>query len=336
MDIANSRQQTNTELIMDTQTEVKEFVKNAVLNATMMIGFNEKVLKIITKGLEEVDDEELKEVATRTLLRFAQFEFKRQCDLLGLGIIPIALATLQIVEGTRPIVTDTDVKIAQQVINETIKQVPISRLNETYSQLGNSQAKVSYGQSLYGKAELSSRFNEQNDMVQSLKEKTRLVISDTHSDCSDRCAKWQGRVYSLDGTYGTTEDGKEYIPLEIATNAVFKGYRNGHILGYNCRHKLYPYKTGMTPNKVSEEEREREYGITGKQRLFEREIRKAKDLALTFERGSQNTRQFSKQQIDFMNMKHLEYKNKATMLTREYNKFCEENNRVKYRSRLQV
>lgn len=330
MDIASSRPQTNTEIIMDLQSEIKEFVKNAVLNSFMIIGFNEKVMKMIVDGLEPIDDENLKEIATRTLFRFAQQEFRWQSELLGLGILPVALATYN-----REQVRDTDLKVMQEVINKTVRELPLEKINQTYSQLGNSQAKVSFGQSLYGRAELNARYQEQQKMVRDLREKTQLVICDTYSDCSDRCKNWQGRVYSLNGTSGRTEDGKEYIPLETATNAIFKGHRNG-LLGYNCRHKLVPYKTGMSANKVSETERKREYEITNQQRLYEREIRKHKDLASSFKRGSQNTRQFNKQQIEYMNSKYQEHKYKADMLTQQYYKFCEDNNRVKYRSRISI
>lgn len=330
MEIASSRPQTNTEIILDLQSEIKQFVKNAVLNAFMLIGFNDKVMKMIVDGLEPIDDEDLKEVATRTLFRFAQQEFRWQSELLGLGILPVALVAY------RPeLVRDADIQVMQEVINNTVKELPLERLNQTYSQLGNSQAKVSFGQSLYGKAELNARYQEQQKMVSDLKEKTKLVICDTYSDCSDRCKEWQGRIYSLDGTSGITEDGKKYIPLEVATNAIFKGHRNG-LLGYNCRHKLVAYKTGMRANKVSETERKREYEITKEQRLLEREIRKHKDMALSFQRGRQNTKQFSKQQVEFMNNKYQEHKYKADILTKQYYKFCEDNNRVKYSSRLKI
>ena len=58
---------------------------------------------------------------------------------------------------------------------------------------------------------------KQQEMLNRLKKVTRLVICDTHSDCSERCSRWQGGIYSLDGTEGYTEDGKKYDPLEKAT-----------------------------------------------------------------------------------------------------------------------
>ena len=332
MEVANSRQQTNTEIVMDTQTEVKQFVQYAVMNAATLIGFNEKVLKIIVNGLEEIDDEQLKEVATRTLFKYAQQEFARLSQMFGLGVLVVALANYK-----KENVTDFDIKQIQDVIDKTVKNLPMATLNETYSQLGNSQAKVTFGQSLLGKAEVNARYNSQKNRIDNYRlQGVKLVIADTHSDCSDRCKEWQGRVYSLDGTSGITEDGKQYVPLEVATNAVFKGHINGLLLGYNCRHNIVPYKTGMQPNQVSEKERKRQNEITAQQRQFERQIRNVKEKALTFKQGSENTRQFNKQQIDFIKSKYFYYKNKTTELMNAYNQFCEENNRVKYRSRLQV
>lgn len=332
MEVANSRQQTNTEIVMDTQTEVKQFVQYAVMSAATLIGFNDKVLKIIVDGLEEIDDEQLKEVATRTLFRYAQQEFARLSQMLGFGVLAAALINYK-----KEAVKDVDVKLVQDVIDKTIKDLPMATLNETFSQLGNSQAKVSFGQSLLGKAERDARYNSQKDRIDNYRASgVKLVIADTHSDCSDRCKEWQGRVYSLDGTSGRTEEGKQYVPLEVATNAVFKGHVNGLLLGYNCRHNIVPYKTGMQPNRVSEKERKRQNEITAQQRQFEREIRNAKEKALAFKQGSENTRQFNKQQIEFMKAKYNFYKNKTTELMNAYNQFCEQNNRVKYRSRLQV
>ena len=158
-------------------------------------------------------------------------------------------------------------------------------------------------------------------MIGKLKAKTNLVVCDTHSDCSDRCFHWQGRVYSLDGTSGTTSDGRKYIPLEVATNAIFKGHRNG-LLGYNCRHKLVAYEKGLKPIKVSKEEQQRESKISNYQRLLEREIRSMKDLAVAFK--GENTD------------KYLYYKERVTQLTAEYKDFCQRHNRVEYRSRLQI
>lgn len=90
----------------------------------------------------------------------------------------------------------------------------------------------------------------------------KLVIASAHADCSGRCSKWQGKVYSLDGSYGTTEDGREYQPLENATDVYYttkagRTYKNG-LLGFNCRHKLHEFN-GQQPQTISKEDRKKEY-----------------------------------------------------------------------------
>jgi hypothetical protein len=312
---------------MDTQVEVKEFVQKSAINVRYMYRFNDKVLEIIDKGLEDVQDENLKLVARQTLLKFAQKEYLQLCKMFGYLDFAIYLAT-----ATIDIRTNID--DLQKQVNQKIRSVPLSDLNKGYSQLGNSQAKVSFGQSLYGRAELQARYNEQQDMLNNLKATTRLVICDTHSDCSKRCSEWQGGIYSLDGTYGITEDGREFRPLEVATENTKYGRNNG-LLGYNCRHKLHPYKTGMKAISVNEKERQRESALSEKQRWYERQIRKAKENAILCEKGKNNN-QFSAQQHKWFEAKYHHYKGKAEALRQEYVEFCHNNNRVEYRSRLKI
>lgn len=90
--------------------------------------------------------------------------------------------------------------------------------------------------SLRARAELEVRYQSHVDEIDSLKQDgVKLVICSVHADCSERCAPWQGKVYSLDGTTGTTDDGRKFVPLEIATQRNFtkKGVPNG-LMGFNC------------------------------------------------------------------------------------------------------
>ena len=276
----------------------------------------ERAEKIINAGLEEIDDEKAKEIGRESLLNFAREQFRQTVQLLDLGNLPLILAFVD--KETKQSVNETGV---QSLLNENLKKLGRVAINRAFSNLGNSQAKVGRTQSLYGWSEMNERRNEQRNMIKELREKTRLVICDTHSDCSDRCFKWQGRVYSLDGTSGRTDDGREYIPLEVAVNDTTFGLHNG-LLGFNCRHKLVEYKKGKKPIKVSRTEQKREYALSEKQRLLEREIRSMKDLAISFEK-------VDKEKFKF-------YQLRATQLTREYKTFCRENNRVEYRSRLTI
>ena len=181
--------------------------------------------------------------------------------------------------------------------------------------------------SLRGKAELEVRYQHNLDMIEDLKRAGhRLVICSTHADCSDRCAKWQGRVYSLDGTRGTTDDGRPFIPLEEATDIYYttkagKTYKNG-LLGFNCRHYLIPYKSGYRFPKPNVQEERKQYAITLQQRKLEREVIKWKTEAVTCKLTDRT--------------RYLFAKKKAEEWNNAYIKFSEKNNRAYYSSRTKI
>lgn len=143
--------------------------------------------------------------------------------------------------------------------------------------------------SLRNIAEMTVRYEHQLDMVQGLKDKgENLVYIEPHANCSKRCEPYQvggskhpSGLYSLDGTDGKTPEGVPFRPLEFATSnpddryvsSKGKIYQNGCIYGYNCRHRLIPYRKGNKPlpipARVIKEMREAEET----QRAMEREIR---------------------------------------------------------------
>lgn len=316
MDIESARLPTATEILMDTQTELKMLVKACVTNVYAMFGFNNKAMAIINKNLKFIENETLKQTAYISLMRFAQELYLKMVQTLQLGQIAVVFAF------TNTQAKGIDTKILQKELAKRYMEIPKGTLNNAFSQLGNSQSKVSRSQSLYGHSELMARFEEQQQMLDKLKQQTNLVICDTHSDCSDRCFRWQGRVYSLDGTSGVTDDGRQYVPLEVATGAKDKyGHTNG-LLGYNCRHKLMPYKSGVRPARVSKQEQQKQQKLTSTQRELERKVRNAKDMALSF------------QGVD--NDKYNEWNMKAKLYNKQYVDFCHDNNRVEYRSRIQI
>ena len=316
MELGNSAERRATEIIIDTQTEIKELIKKCLVSVLEMIKFSNTLNKILDENLKDIKNEQLKETARKTLKNYAYEELDKMSISLNLRGIPIAVALAMI----KP--TNTYTNQLQGVVDRILASNDILQVDTAYSQLGNSQAMVRNNQSLYGHSELVARYEQQQEMLQNLKEKTNLVICDTHSDCSDRCFPWQGKVYSLDGTYGTTSDGRQYQPLENATNVIDKyGHRNG-LLGYNCRHKLIPFKDGLKPVYVTRKEQQRQDELTKKQRLLEHEIRYSKDLAISY-KGVNND-------------KYKKYRDKAKSLQKEYVTFCEKNNRVQYRSRIDI
>lgn len=154
----------------------------------------------------------------------------------------------------------------------------------------------------------------------------KLVWTSTHGNCSERCQPYQGKLYSLDGTYGQI-DGIKYIPLEVATDSYVttksgNTYKNGIISGFNCRHFLIPYEKGNAPIHISAEEIERDREINNTQREFERAIRKHKQLAIGLR--------------DIEPSEAKKHKELAVYLNKKYYEYCKNNNVASYPSRTKV
>jgi len=317
---ASSKLYKDTEIIMDAQTELKEYIKRAVFDASIMVGFKRKIPNIVKSLIKDVQNEDLRERAYKSLVKFAFNEFDKLVQELGMDLNWVLIVALLDQQRQKLV----SIKQVQGEIDKTIKDIGKVDYFKAFSNLGNSQAKTSKNHSLYGTAELTARFEEQQKMIEDLKKETKLVVCSTHSDCSERCSHWQGKVYSLDGTSGKTNDGRNYEPLENAVNVYDKyGNKNG-LLGFNCRHKLIKYEKGVKPVFVSKKEREREYNISQMQRALEREIRANKDLYYTF------------RDVKLGKEKAKEYRDRTIQLTGQYKEFCKEYGRTEYRSRLKV
>lgn len=184
--------------------------------------------------------------------------------------------------------------------------------------------------SLRNKAEMLVRYESHIDEINDFKAKgTKLVVCSVHADCSDRCKDYQGKIYSLDGTSGETNDGRKYVPLEYATQnpkdryTTKQGitYQNG-LFGFNCRHKLFEYKENMVIPSVSEKRRKQEDKITKRQRELEREVIYWREQALIL-KG-----------IDNDGYKHAKQMAKQSM--QEYEDFCIKHNRPYYIDRTKI
>lgn len=206
------------------------------------------------------------------------------------------------------------------------------KVNEVYTRLAKDDAldpdDISGRNSMRNRAEMEVRNDFHQDEIQSLKDKgAKLVVCSTHADCSDRCFKWQGRVYSLDGTSGKTADGHAYVPLETATDVYYttkagKTYKNG-LLGFNCRHRLYEYVPGMGIPKVSKAEQKKENKINTKQREMERNIREWR-MREDLNKAAGNTQATAEAQ------------KKAAEAYARYKKFSLENGRAYYPDRVKI
>lgn len=180
---------------------------------------------------------------------------------------------------------------------------------------------------LRNRAEMHVRHEAQQASIEEMRASgVRLVWASTHADCSERCEPWQGRLYSLDGTYGEI-NGHAYQPLENATDVYVttkagKVWKNG-LLGFNCRHRLIPYNDHQAPPKAfSADEMARRRKLNERQRAIEREIRRIKAEAW---------------EIVHVDKKRAQRLFKAARENEEkYREFCRKNNLVALPYRTQV
>lgn len=297
---------------------------------------NNKVKHIVLSALKHISNKELKESAKVSLINFYNKQYAEISRISPLKLaLFVSLMTLQgretqglnppnlpsylTKEKARTFLLDHGIepanlygtalqKYSKNYFDKDIKPV----LDRLVKQYPVSPDDISERMSLRAKAELEVRYQHNLDMVQGLRDQgERLVICSTHADASDRCAPWQGRVYSLDGTSGTTDDGRKFVPLEKATDIYYttkagKTYKNG-LLGFNCRHYLVPYKSGFRFPKPNAKEERKQYDITKKQRGFERNVIRWKTEAVQYKGINQDRYEFAKKKANEWNKAYIEF-----------------------------
>lgn len=113
-----------------------------------------------------------------------------------------------------------------------------------------------------------------------------LIQIDSHSGARPKCARDQGKIFSLDNTGGETEDlyGKKikYYPW----NSSSYGEPDG-ILGINCGHHKWPFSPGVSIRRhfptEDFEANDKLYKETQVQRALERDVRKQKRECMLFD-----------------------------------------------------
>lgn len=324
-------------------TVQSEYIKNTPLQI-----ISRKILEIIKKALAKVKVPSLKESAKVSLLNFYRRQYQEINRISRDKLLIAVFLADYMTEKKKPSVSQISALKREQISIQNnqvyFKQnsfgVPLQKFSEKYikenispvyerleKQFPLDPNDISGHNSLRNLAEMEVRYQSHLDQIKDLRNKgVKLVIASVHSDCSERCAKWQGRVYSLDGTYGTTDDGRKYVPLEVATDVWYttkagKRYKNG-LLGFNCRHYLIPYKSGFMFPKPNVQEERKQYAITKKQRELERNVRYWRTKAI-------NQKQVDRQGYLYSRQKAIEW-NKI------YIKFSQENNRAYYPSRTAI
>ena len=134
-------------------------------------------------------------------------------------------------------------------------------------------------------AEMNVRYEKQTKMIADLSSQGEdLVWIAPHANASKRCEPWQGKLYSISGRSGKTEDGVTFQPLSNATDVIThttsgKAYKNGCVTGFGCRHKLEPHRPGKRPIMIPASVVEKQRAAEERQRDFERRIRYQKEKA---------------------------------------------------------
>lgn len=333
----------NVKRIEDTETQIRLAIKKGYFASSANL--LEKVNKLIEECVKELPDG-MQANARTSLQKFAQRLYSTLRINLGANGLAVAWALSKALKGgltykemltlKQPITT---VKVLPEQPFEygtTAKGVPngvwsreyIKRVNKVMQRMADEQSldsdDITGRNSLRNYAEMYERNAFHDKELAGLKKSgAKLVICSVHQDCSDRCFKWQGRVYSLDGTSGKTADGRTFIPLETAVNQYTttkqgKRYKNG-LFGFNCRHRIYAF-TGQIPPTVTKAEQQKENKINTKQREYENNIRKWRERALV--------------EVDPKTKK--ESRAKAVALNKEYIAFSLKNGRAYYPDRCKV
>ena len=196
-------------------------------------------------------------------------------------------------------------------------------------------------------AEIETRYNMiSEDLQRNGVQVNDFVIASAHSDASERCSWWQGKIFIVDlevnsrpmGQYQghkpqQTElghiDGKPYYSLLEACNNGF--------LSYNCQHRLIKYYKGAQPPQYDDMVTVRnKRELTTIQRNMENTIRKYKrretlsTKGVTIKRKNPYTdkmEEFQEREYNIMMSKYWQEK---------YSTLCKDNGLPEYRWRLKI
>lgn len=308
------------EIVNDLELDIKRMIKEAIFSVPKAERLMKNVSALLDKELSTISNEDVIRQTKKSLMKFAIKQWKHMVKQYNLGGAFLLLGLS--IKAVKVPTTDTGKSALQMAVNKRM-----SSIDKTTYKMGLSNLADSYPTTreaympLDSQVEMWKRHEDQQSMVDNLKEQTDLVIVSSHANCSPRCAFWQGKVLSLSNKTGKTSDGKKIYPLSKATDVYVttksgKVWKNG-LLGFNCRHQLLPYSPGMRQPFVSEKQRNKEYEIELVQRDYERQIRKHKTNAILLD-----------------GQEAQEERLRARELTNKYRKFCVSKGRAFYQSRI--
>ena len=327
-------------LIEETQSDIKTTIFTMVLHNRSKYAIKQAIDKIIKDCIKDLENEELKQKCDEILYNYANMCYNM--IIATYGEMPFLVFKSVVAVNNR---TATP-KQEQQVI-QYIAQIPDSAYNiatplyewsDTYmkrvaemiDQLTKFEPKSDYTErvNLRNTAEIIVRAKRHEEELQDMKDKgINLIWIVPHANCSERCEKWQGKLYSIDNTNGTI-DNISYQPLRNATDIyeTTKGgkvYKNGCLSGFNCRHTIEPYVKGNKPIEIPSSVVERQRKVNNTQRYLERQVRNWRLKALLLKSTTDQKR------YEFA-------KNKAIEWNKRYVDYCAKNKVASYPSRTEV
>lgn len=322
-------------LLTETETKIKILIKEFIFSQISFIKLKLEIKDLIDQTISDLESIDLKRVARPTLERFSEELLRKAVIQIGVpqAFILLVLSALNNGKKFENVVKKyiTIGKIPQDRLPYNIKEKYgkqyFNKVKTVLNNLVNEEAKYSNHISLRNVAEMTVRYEEATKNVNNLIQKgINLVRTTVHANCSKRCEKWQGGYYTLDNTYQIV-DGHKFIPLSLATDQFYttkqgKTYKNGHIFGFNCRHKVIPYFKGQKLPKYSAKLVEKERNIDNKMRWYERAVRHWREKAILFKN------------ID--NKEYLKARNNAIAINKEYQRFATANKRAFFITRTQI
>lgn len=313
-------------LIEETQSEIKALIQRMYLNRNSYYEINREVVKIVKATIEELESEQLKATAEPSLYRFATRVYnymKEQFKALNW----VMLSALVAVASNKASVEQVRVvrELSQETLGSYNMGLPLDIYANEYmdyvkdriDRLAKIEAKEDYTSrvNLRNIAEIQVRQERHEQELADLKASgVNLVWIVPHANCSERCEDWQGKLYSLDDTYGEI-DGIKYQPLKNATDRYEttksgKIYKNGCLSGFNCRHTLEPYKKGNKPIEIPSKVVEKQRAVNNKQRYLERGVREWKEKALLYKYIDKRLYKFARAKAKQWNDRYIEYSKK--------------------------
>lgn len=283
-------------LVQDAETDLKTLTLQCVLNGVNYLETNKRINKLVKEVITELESNAIKEMVKNTLLTYASRVYLEWFKIYGNkedGVVLLYLLKtkgVNIPEKFETAIKSLSGKIPDSVYNRAVANgIYPNEYEKKVNAVLDSVAKPDYSDrySLRAHIEKELRAEYHEKQLQDLKEKgVKLVWIDTHANCSERCQPFQGKLYSLDNTSGT-EQGIKYKPLTEATDIYSytkagKAYKNGCISGFNCRHKLVPFKDTCKPQTIPSEVVARQRKIEATQRELERKVRKYESRALGY------------------------------------------------------